>query len=254
MIADATRRAMASGVVRPDQVVAVSCTGQWASTVPVDEDGRPVGDCVMWMDSRGGPHTRRAVGGPVSGYAPLALVALGPTQRRRAVDVGGRSHRPHAVPRARRAGRGGTGPVVPGAGRLPVDAVHRACAAASPASMTAAWLTDNRKPDRLVYDPDLVRRAGVPAEQAPTPGGHRLGGGRGAWPRSPTSSASPAASGGDRHPRPPLRRGRLGSGPRLPDPPRDQHHVVDQLPGADEEDRRRPPDRVGPRARPGSAI
>ena len=28
-------------------------TGQWASTVPVDEDGVPVGECVLWMDSRG---------------------------------------------------------------------------------------------------------------------------------------------------------------------------------------------------------
>ena len=65
VIAAATRQAMRSGAVRPEQVVAVSCTGQWASTVPVADDGRPVGDCVMWMDSRGGPHTRRAVGGPV---------------------------------------------------------------------------------------------------------------------------------------------------------------------------------------------
>ncbi len=39
LIVDATRRAMASGVVEPHQVEAVSCTGQWSSTVPVDERG-----------------------------------------------------------------------------------------------------------------------------------------------------------------------------------------------------------------------
>jgi xylulokinase len=40
-------------------------------------------------------------------------------------------------------------------------------AAASPASMTAAWLTDNRRPDRLVYDRALVQRAGVPVDKLP---------------------------------------------------------------------------------------
>ncbi len=39
--------------------------------------------------------------------------------------------------------------------------------AATPASMTAAWLTDNRRPERLSYDPVLVRASGVPAEKLP---------------------------------------------------------------------------------------
>ncbi|HLX87690.1 MAG TPA: FGGY family carbohydrate kinase, partial [Acidimicrobiales bacterium] len=73
VIVDSARRGLASGVVDPGRVTAVSCTGQWASTVPVDEAGVPVGDCVLWMDSRGAPHARRAFGGPVSGYGPLVL-------------------------------------------------------------------------------------------------------------------------------------------------------------------------------------
>ena len=48
-------------------------TGQWASTVPVDADGTPVGDCVMWMDTRGGRHARQRCRRPVSGYSPLAV-------------------------------------------------------------------------------------------------------------------------------------------------------------------------------------
>ena len=40
-------------------------------------------------------------------------------------------------------------------------------AAASHASMTGAWLTDNRRPDRLEYDRVLVRRAGVPVDKLP---------------------------------------------------------------------------------------
>ena len=58
LIADATRKGIASGAVSPEQIVAVSTTGQWASTVPVAEDGTPVGPCILWMDTRGGRHTR----------------------------------------------------------------------------------------------------------------------------------------------------------------------------------------------------
>ncbi|HEY5025682.1 MAG TPA: FGGY-family carbohydrate kinase [Acidimicrobiales bacterium] len=166
VIADATRRAMSSGAVRPEQVVAVSCTGQWASTVPVGEDGRPVGDCVMWMDSRGGPHTRRAVGGPVSGYAPWALWRWvrrsgGAPSTSGADPIGHMLHLEHDEPAVAQRARWYMEPVDYLSMRF------TGVAAASPASMTAAWLTDNRRPERLVYDRALVARAGVPADKLP---------------------------------------------------------------------------------------
>ncbi len=166
VIADAARRAMASGAVRPEQVVAVSCTGQWASTVPVAEDGRPVGDCVMWMDSRGAPHTRRAVGGPVSGYAPLALWRWvrhtgGAPSTSGADPIGHMLYLEHDQPAVAQRARWYLEPVDYLSMRF------TGVAAASPASMTAAWLTDNRHPERLVYDNALVRRAGVPADKLP---------------------------------------------------------------------------------------
>jgi xylulokinase len=40
-------------------------------------------------------------------------------------------------------------------------------AAATPASMAGAWLTDNRRPDVLDYDPALVRASGVPSAKLP---------------------------------------------------------------------------------------
>jgi len=166
VVADATRRAMSSGVVRPEQVVAVSCTGQWASTVPVAEDGLPVGDCVMWMDGRGAPHTRRAVGGPVAGYAPLALWRwvrhTGGAPSTSGVDpIGHMLHLEHDQPDVAERARWYMEPVDYLSMRF------TGVAAASHASMTAAWLTDNRRPDLLRYDGALVRRAGVPAEKLP---------------------------------------------------------------------------------------
>ncbi|HEY4947014.1 MAG TPA: FGGY family carbohydrate kinase, partial [Acidimicrobiales bacterium] len=72
VIRSSARRAVDSGAVAADRIVAVSCTGQWASTVPVDASGRPVGDCLLWSDTRGGQLSRDRVGGPVAGYAPMA--------------------------------------------------------------------------------------------------------------------------------------------------------------------------------------
>ena len=69
-ICDATRRGLASGAVAPAAVVAVCVTGMWACTVPVDEAGEPVGEAQLWMDSRGGPYSKKVIGGPVAGYAP----------------------------------------------------------------------------------------------------------------------------------------------------------------------------------------
>ena len=124
LVCDAVRRAVGSGAVPTEGIVAVSCTGQWASTVPVDGGGLPVGPCQLWSDTRGGPHARDVVGGPVAGLRTRGRAALDPPQRRRTVDVGGRPDRPHAPPRARRARDRPGGPLVPRAGRLPVDALH----------------------------------------------------------------------------------------------------------------------------------
>jgi xylulokinase len=166
VITAATRRAMASGVVRPEQVAAVSCTGQWASTVPVGIDGRPVGDCVMWMDCRGAPYTRRAVGGLVSGYSPVALWRWvrhsgGAPSTSGADPIGHMLYLEHEEPAVAEQTRWYLEPVDYLSMRF------TGVAAATHASMTGAWLTDNRRPDRLSYDSVLVKRAGVPADKLP---------------------------------------------------------------------------------------
>ena len=73
LVVEGTRRGLAESGVGGDEVVAVAVTGQWASTVPVDGAGVPVGECLMWMDSRGRDLSRAVVGGHVSGYDPVAL-------------------------------------------------------------------------------------------------------------------------------------------------------------------------------------
>ena len=163
---DAFRQGRASGSFDADSIVAVSCTGQWASTVPVDEAGRPVGECVLWMDSRGAPHARRRFGGPVAGYAPVPLV----TWIRR---TGGAPSTTGADPIGHMLYLAAERPDVAARTRWylePVDYLAMrltGMAVATHASMTAAWLTDNRHLERLGYDAALVRRAGVDDDKLP---------------------------------------------------------------------------------------
>lgn len=164
-IVAAARRGIAEGV-DGSRVVGVACTGQWASTVPVDADGLPVGECLMWSDTRGADHSARLFGGAVAGYAPRPLA----TWLRRS---GGMPSPTGADPIAHMLHLDRDRPEVKARARWylePVDYLtmrFTGRAAASPMSMTAAWLTDNRDLGRAAYDPVLVRLAGVDASRLP---------------------------------------------------------------------------------------
>ncbi len=166
LVAGAARRLLASGVADPAHLVAVSCTGQWASTVPVGEDGRPVGDCLLWLDTRGGAATRRAVGGRVAGYRPRALAhwirrSGGAPSTSGADPIGHIGFLEQELPEVARRARWYLEPVDY------LSMCFSAVAAASPASMAGAWLTATGDPDPRTYDPLLVRLAGVPADKLP---------------------------------------------------------------------------------------
>jgi xylulokinase len=165
-IASMIRAGVGSGAVRPEQVAVVAPTGQWASTVPVDADGNPVGNCVMWTDSRGRRHAKERFGGPLAGYSAAVL----PRWIRKTGGVPAPS------------GKGPTGqhlflsedrPDIAAAARWflePVDYLtmrFTGRASATHASMTASWLTDMRRLDVMEYDADLVARSGVDGSKLP---------------------------------------------------------------------------------------
>lgn len=166
LIADAARRGLASGAVDPAAVAAVSCTSQWASIVPVDAGGAPVGDCIMWQDTRGARHARRVVGGPVAGYAPLRLWQWirrtgGAPSPSGNDPISHMLHLSRDQPEVARAARWYLEP----ADYLTM--CFTGVASASHASMIACWLTDNRRLDVLAYDPLLVRLAEIDAAKLP---------------------------------------------------------------------------------------
>lgn len=145
------------------QVGAISITGQWASTIPVDEAGLPTGPCMMWLDERGGPLSKALVGGPLMGYHAARLATW--------------LRRSGAVPSTT-----GADPIghmlwlernTPANTRWylePVDYLAMRLtkqAAATHASMTAAWLTDNRDLSTLEYDATLVHLTGINPDRLP---------------------------------------------------------------------------------------
>lgn len=166
IIRDAARRGLSESGVTGEQVVGVSVTGQWASTVPVDAAGAPVGPCLMWMDSRGGRYSRKAFAGPVQGYRARVVATW--LRRNGGVPspngddpVGHRLYFQHAAPAVAEAARWFLEPV----DYLTMRFTGRA--AASRASMMGSWLTDNRDLAVLDYDDTLVRLSGVDRAKLP---------------------------------------------------------------------------------------
>ena len=157
---------LADSGVDPAALVAVAITGQYASTVPVGADGAAVGPCMLWADDRGRRHSKAAFGGAAAGYKPTAIVGwLRYTGG--APSPGGADPSGHALFLARER---------PDTYRRaatllePVDFLGLAFtgrAAATPASMVASWLTDNRAGRPLRYVPELVHRSGRQASRLP---------------------------------------------------------------------------------------
>ena len=166
LVSEATRRATASGAFDATRIEAVAVTGQWASTVPVDAAGEPVGECLLWMDSRGGAHARKHIGGWLVGYDPKAIA----TWIRR---TGGAPALEGNDPLGHRLWLEHERPAVWAATRWllePVDYLgmrFTGVAAASRASMTGSWLTDNRDLTVDRYDPVLLSYAGADVAKLP---------------------------------------------------------------------------------------
>lgn len=160
-ISSATRSIVAGGAVAARDLIGVGITGQWGSTVPVDAQGQAAAECRLWADTRGGRFAAKAVGGPVSlfGYSPGNIL--------RWVQLTGGAPSPNgADPLGHELYMRRCEPELFARTKLllePLDYLglcFTGRAAATPASMTLSWLTDNRPGRQPVYVPELIRRSG----------------------------------------------------------------------------------------------
>ena len=166
LIKDSATRLLRDPRVDSSALKVVAITGQYASTVPVDERGEPVGECVTWLDTRGGVYSRRAVGGSVQGYSALKL-------QRFIRRTGGAPSTSGADPVGQILFLLHERPDVCAATRWfmePIDYLAmRFCgiASATHASRLAMWMTDNRDLRRFAYDQKLLASVGLTSEKLP---------------------------------------------------------------------------------------
>ena len=166
LIAGATLRLMAKPGVTKDRVKAVAVTGQYASTVPVDANGRPTGPCLIWLDKRGRPFSRKAVGGRVQGYNPRKVLPFlrksgGGPATSGADPIGQILYLMNAEPEIVRVSTWFMEPVDYLTMRF------TGVASATHASRFATWLTDNRHLQRFEYDAQLLNIVGIEKSYLP---------------------------------------------------------------------------------------
>lgn len=164
----AARRLMGRGVAAPEEVAAVGVTAQWSGTVAVDAAGQPLGNAVIWMDTRGAPHVERLTDGllHVEGYAVsklfrwLRLTGGAPSRSGKdplAHILYLREERPEVYAAADK--------LLEPKDYLNLQLTGRA--AASFDSIALYWLTDNRDLRKVGYHPTLLRLAGVDRAKLP---------------------------------------------------------------------------------------
>jgi xylulokinase len=155
----ASAEAVAESGADRDALHAVAITGQWGSTVPVGADGAPVGEVLLWADTRARDLVRDVIGGPVnvSGIAPHKALQFVRTTGG-APTPSGADPTGHSLLLQQRMPEVYAKTVTL---LEPVDYLglrFTGRAAATPASMILSWLTDNRPGAPIGYVDALVAR------------------------------------------------------------------------------------------------
>ena len=163
-----SRALLARHPERVSAVGAVCFSTQGEGTVPVDADGNALGNCILWMDTRGAEHLKCITAGlvKVSGYNPWRLFqwirltggAPTPTGKDPAAhmlyikheqpDVYRRTHKFLNV----------------------LDYLnHRLTGrfTATVDSILTSWVTDNRDPDNIKYSARLLKYSQIDADKFP---------------------------------------------------------------------------------------
>ncbi len=158
-IADSTRRLMDLKVADPKDIVGINCTGQWGSSIPIGEDNKAIGPCILWMDARGHQYSQEILGG----VGPIEIEGYGINKAFKFIQKSGgapalagndplghylylKNEEPELFKQTRKI-------------LEPVDYLSLKFSGevkASPASMILSWLVDIRDLKNPKYAPDLI--------------------------------------------------------------------------------------------------
>ena len=164
----AGKRLLRRELVPAPEIRAVCCSTQGEGTVPVGRDGRALTNCILWMDMRGAPHLKTQFKGLVN------LDGLGVANLPRWIRLTGGMPSP--------TGKDPAAHMLFIRDRLPgvyeqtykflnvLDYLNlrlTGCFCATFDSILTSWVTNNRDPDAIRYDPALVRRSGIDGDKLP---------------------------------------------------------------------------------------
>ena len=170
-IASAVQQVVREADAPTDAILAVSCTSQYFSIVPIDDQGLPVGNMIPWMDGRGAPYAQK-----IHASHPEALVRWIELSGMPPLPSGNdslshmlflKNERPEIYERAAKLVE-------------PADYVTArltGICASNPCTAFAQLLTDNRNLAAVTYHEDLLRISGIDREKLPdlVPVGSYLG-------------------------------------------------------------------------------
>lgn len=150
------------------RIVAVCCSTQGEGTIPVDRDGRPLANALLWMDMRGAEPLRRQLRGWVN------VAGLGVTRLARFIRLTGGAPSP--------TGKDPAGHMLFIRDRMPriyertykflnvLDYLNLRLTGrcvATHDSITTSWVTDNRDPDAVAYHAGLISMLGIDRDKLP---------------------------------------------------------------------------------------
>ncbi len=162
------RRVLAQSGLPVERIAGIGVSAHWSGTVPVDQDGHPLGRAIIWMDSRGAPYVAEITDGfpKIEGYGLRKLI----TWLRMTGGIptrGGKDPIAHILylmreePERYRAAYKFLEPKdyinLKLTGRFATD----------PATITLHWVTDNRDIQHIQYHPTLLAWTGVDASKLP---------------------------------------------------------------------------------------
>jgi xylulokinase len=164
----AARRLLARDLAPAGAVWAVCCSTQGEGTVPVDNNGNALMNCILWMDMRGAPYLKEQFRGLIN------VTGAGLRNTLRWIWLTGGMPSP--------TGKDPAGHMVLVREKFPevygrtykflnvLDYMNLRLTGRFVAtfdSILTAWVTDNRDPDNIHYDSGLVRGSGIDAEKFP---------------------------------------------------------------------------------------
>jgi xylulokinase len=161
-------RLLARGLAPRSSVVAVCCSTQGEGTVPVDRDGKPLMNCILWMDMRGAPYINERLRGIINVAGAGVLKVL------RFIRLTG------GMPSV--TGKDPAGHMLLVRERFPeiyertykflnvLDYMNLRLTGRFTAtfdSILTSWVTDNRNPDNIRYSDALVKMSGIDRDKFP---------------------------------------------------------------------------------------